>query len=81
MRERMFDDEQIVEMANEYNMTEITMRQLAKKHHMSKATIQRYFAVELKKIDRGLWERTQLIAAKKKYEGEKRGGQAKRRKE
>ena len=81
MRKRMFSDEQIVEMANRYIETDITMRQLAKECGTSKATIQRYLAVELKNIDHGLWKQTQDVAAKKKYEGEKKGGQAKRRKE
>lgn len=72
-RERC-SNEQILQYAEEYVTTELTIRDLSIAHCVARSTLHRYLIHILPTLDVALAERVREVAKCKKYEGECKGG-------
>lgn len=71
---RLWEEKQIVKVAEEYNSTTMTIRELSQKYCICRATLHRYFTMDLKTIAPTLAVEVKNTASCKKYEGTKKGG-------
>ena len=72
-RERC-SNEQILQYAEEYVTTELTIRDLSKAHYIARSTLHHYLRDILPTLNVTLAERVKEVAKCKKHEGECKGG-------